>query len=331
MDTMITLTKLSDPLKVNEMMLKNRLVMPPMHTGLATIEGIVTDDLIKHYAQRSSALGLLIVEHTYVSREGQYSERQLGVHEDGLIPGLRELSRSIHGRGTPAVLQLNHAGRKAREEVTGMTPITPSPYENTRVLREEEIGNVIEDFASAAQRAMRAGFDGVEVHGAHGFLLDQFYSPLSNARRDGYGGSLENRMRFPLAVVEKVRERIDDGLLLFRLGSDDLDPRGIRIEDSEIFASRLEDFGVDIIDVSGGMCGSRPGQLEGVKGYFIPQAQRIHKVVSVPVIGVGGITDPAYADRILRDGAVDLVAVGRALLEDPQWAEKAFEILDGKG
>ncbi|MDH5461422.1 MAG: tRNA-dihydrouridine synthase, partial [Candidatus Bathyarchaeota archaeon] len=176
-------------------------------------------------------------------------------------------------------------------------------------------------------RAMKAGFDGVEVHGAHGFLLNQFFSPLANRRRDRYGGSLENRMKFPLQVVEKVKERIGGRLLLYRLGSDDLDPEGTKIEDSKKFAVKLEEAGVDIIDVSGGLCGSRPTQLQNRQGYFIPQAQQIKETVNVPVIGVGGITEPEYANSLIQRGRVDLVAVGRALLKDPDWAINAFKTL----
>jgi len=174
---------------------------------------------------------------------------------------------------------------------------------------------------------MKAGFDGVEVHGAHGFLLNQFFSPLANRRRDRYGGSLKNRVRFPLEVVERVKERVGGRLLLYRLGSDDLDPKGTKIEDSKKFAVKLQEAGVDLIDVSGGLCGSRPTELQNRRGYFIPQAQQIKEVVNVPVIGVGGITEPEYANSLIREGRVDLVAVGRALLEDPDWAVEATRTL----
>jgi 2,4-dienoyl-CoA reductase-like NADH-dependent reductase (Old Yellow Enzyme family) len=179
----------------------------------------------------------------------------------------------------------------------------------------------------AAERAIKAGFDGVELHGAHGFLLNQFFSPLLNKRTDEYGGPLENRMRFPLMVVEKVRERVRGRLLLYRLGADDLAPNGTRIEDSAAFAVKLEQRGVDVVDVSGGMCGGEPKQLRNVQGYFVPQAHEIKKAVRTPVIGVGGITEAKYADKLIRDGKVDLVAVGRALWKDPGWAEKAVEVL----
>ena len=184
-----------------------------------------------------------------------------------------------------------------------------------------------DDFALAAERAVKAGFDGVELHGAHGYLLNQFYSPLFNRREDEFGGSLEKRMRFPLLVVEKVRRSLGSRLLLYRLGSDDLAPYGTHIEDSIVFAQKLEESGVDILDVSGGMCGSEPRQLRQIKGYFVPQAAAIKKAVSIPVIGVGGITEPEFADKLVSEGKVDLVAVGRAFWSDSQWAEKAIETL----
>jgi NADPH2 dehydrogenase len=310
-------------------MLKNRIVMPPMHTGLATTEGAVTDSLVEHYVSRSKALGLVIIEHSYASLAGKLSDKQLGIHDDGLVSGLERLSSRIHATGTPVVIQINHAGKSTSMDLTGMQPLAPSPSESARELLVEEIEALTEVFTVAAERAIKAGFDGVEVHGAHGFLLNQFFSPLTNRRLDEYGGSLEKRMRFPLEVVRSIRKRIGGRLLLYRLGSDDMDPAGTRIEDSQRFAVKLEEAGVDIIDVSGGLCGSRPEELQGKQGYFVPQAQQIKQVVDMPVIGVGGIVDAKYAERLVREERVDLVAVGRELLKDPDWAKKARRTLQG--
>ena len=325
---MSKLVSLLTPLEVKGLRLKNRIAMPPMHTGLATRKGAVTGRLVEHYVKRAKALGLLIVEHSYVSLDGKLSERQLGIYDDKLVKGLRKLANSVHEVGTPVVVQINHAGSRTTMEVTGTQPIAPSPNENARELEINEIEALVDAFAMAAGRAMKAGFDGVEVHGAHGFLLNQFFSPLANKRRDRYGGSLENRMSFPLEVVERVKEKVGDKLLLYRLGADDLDPAGTQIEDSQKFAVRLEEAGVDIIDVSGGLGGSRPEQLQRRQGYYVPQAQQIKKVVGVPVIGVGGIKEPQYADSLIQKGRVDLVAVGREILKDPDWASKAIETLE---
>jgi len=324
------LVGLLEPLEVKGLLLKNRIVMPPMYSGLAGFDGVVTDEVIKHYVQRSKALGLLVVEHTFVVVAGKMAERQLGIYDNRLIAGLEGLSSRVHATGTPVVIQLNHAGRRANKELTSIDPVAPSANETARELRGEEIEDLIDAFSMAAERAMKAGFDGVEVHGAHGFLINQFFSPLTNQRRDRYGGSLENRMRFPLEVVERVVEKVKGRLLLYRLGADDLDLARIQLEDSKKLAVKLEEVGVDIIDVSGGLCGSRAraAQLQGKQGFFVHQAQRIKKVVNGPIIGVGGIREPEYADSLIREGMVDLVAVGRALLEDSEWAVKAVRKLE---
>jgi 2,4-dienoyl-CoA reductase-like NADH-dependent reductase (Old Yellow Enzyme family) len=298
-----------------------------MQTGRATVEGAVTDRLIGFYVRRSAALGMLIVEHCYVSARGRLSLKQLGIYDDELIWGLQKLAGSVHAVGTPVVVQISHAGGVTNRNVIGTEPAGPSATGKTRELTRSEIEGLVEEFVVAAERAIKAGFDGVELHGAHGFLLNQFFSPLLNKRGDEYGGSLENRMRFPLMVVERVRESVGGRLLLYRLGADDLAPNGTQVEDSVAFAVKLEQCGVDVVDVSGGMCGGEPKQLRRVKGYFVPQAYEVKKAVRVPVIGVGRITEAEYADRLVREGKVDLVAVGRALWRDPKWAEKAVEAL----
>ena len=298
-----------------------------MQTGKATFEGAVTNKLINFYVRRSSALGLPIVEHAYVSPTGKIGPKQLGIYDDSLIGGFEKLAKRIHEVGAPAVVQISHAGGVTNKKVIGTEPAGPSARPKTRMLQVAEMEAIADDFARAAERAAKADCDGVELHGAHGYLLNQFFSPLLNKRDDKYGGSLENRIRFPLLVVEKVRERLKGKLLLYRLGSDDLAPQGTHIEDSVVFAKKLEATGVDIIDVSGGMCGSEPKQLKHIKGYFIPQASEIKKAVSIPVIGVGGITDAKFADKLVSEGKVDLVAVGRAFWRDNRWAEKAIETL----
>jgi 2,4-dienoyl-CoA reductase-like NADH-dependent reductase (Old Yellow Enzyme family) len=315
------MTSLLDPITINGVTLQNRLVLPPMQTSLATTNGAVTDELIDYYTQRSEAPGLVIVEHSYVSLEGKLSEKQLGIYDDTLIAGLEQLVTTVHATGTPIVIQLNHAGRTTREDMTGYQPIAPSATERARQLAVTELRDLADMYTLAADRAMNAGFDGVEVHGAHGFLLNQFYSPLANTRTDQYGGSLENRMRFPLDVVSSIRNTIGTRLLLYRIGAVDLNPAGTQLEDSKRFAIQLEKAGVDLIDVSGGLCGSRPAHLQQTPGYFIPQAHSLKSVVTIPVIGVGGIRDPHHANRLIQEKAVDLIAVGRPILNDTGWAD----------
>ena len=241
---------------------------------------------------------------------------------------MRKLANALHEVGAPAVVQISHAGGVTNRRAIGTEPAGPSPRNKSRMLEASEVYAIADEFALAAERAVKAGFDGVELHGAHGYLLNQFYSSLFNKREDEFGGSLEKRMHFPLLVTEKIRKCLGDRLLLYRLGSDDLAPYGTHIEDSVVFAKRLEAAGVDILDVSGGMCGSEPRQLRQVKGYFVPQAQAIKKAVNVPVIGVGGITEAEFADKLVSEEKVDLVAVGRAFWSDSQWAEKAIETLE---
>lgn len=326
---------LLSPLKVRRFQLKNRIVMPPMATELSTEDGQVTDKLIEHYVKRCKHLGLLIIEHSYVSIEGKLSPRQLGIYDDKLIEGLSRLVREIHRHMKPVVIQLNHAGGKASSKITGLKPIAPSAikipggYEEPKEMTLQDIENVLEAFKMAAERAVKAGFDGVEIHGAHGFLLNQFTSPITNKRLDAYGRTMEGRFRFPLEVVEKVKEAIGDKLLLYRLGADDMTPRGLTVKETRILAAKLEEKGVDIIDVSGGLCGSRPPQLTE-QGYFIPLAEKIKEAVKIPVIGVGGIREPEYADEIIRRGKVDLVAIGREMLRNPKWAEIAINKLKEK-
>ena len=302
-----------------------------MQSGRANFEGAVTNRLINFYVRRSTHLGLPIVEHSYVSRTGKIGPKQLAIHDDSAIRGFEKLATALHEVGAPAVVQISHAGGVTNKRVIGTEPAGPSPREKSRMLEASEIYGIADEFAEAAERAVKAGFDGIELHGAHGYLLNQFFSPLFNKREDEFGGSLEKRMHFPLLVAEKVRRIIGDRLLLYRLGSDDLAPMGTHIEDSIAFAKKLEQSGVDIIDVSGGMCGSEPRQLRLVKGYFIPQARAIKNEVNVPVIGVGGITEPDFADKLVREGKVDLVAVGRAFWSDNNWAENAIETLKNRG
>lgn len=321
--------RLFDPLEVDGLNLDSRIVLPPMHTGKANDAGKVTDSLVEHYRERAEKAGLVIIEHSYVSPKGKHSKNQLGIDRGELISGLERLANAIKRKDTPAIIQINHAGGRAKNgRNVNLKPVSPSGSEGVRKLEAEEIDEIIESFAEAADRAVRAGFDGVEVHGAHGFLLNQFYSPIVNQRSDMYGGSFEDRIRLPIQVVERVRDVIGDRALLYRLGSVDLDPDGNGIEDSKKFSERLVDSGVDILDVSGGVCGSRPSELEGKQGFFVPQASEIKKSVEVPVIGVGGIRDPEYTDKVVREGSVDLVAVGRAQLSNPNWANKAAEKLE---
>jgi len=327
------LASLLDPLEVKGLYFKNRIVMPPMASDLASESGEVTEALIGHYRRRCRFVGLVIVEHSYVRLDGKYSVRQLGIYGDHLLDGLSRLVEAIHRFDVPVAIQINHAGRRATSKVCKTQPVSPSPIpdvesgETPRELTLEDICLIVKDFGSAARRALKAGFDAVEIHGAHGFLLNQFCSPITNRRIDRYGGDLENRMRFPLEVVAEVVGEVGENIpVLYRLGADDMMPGGLTLDDSRKIAKSLVDYGVSIIDVSGGLCGSRPPNLHG-EGYFTRLAEGIRRAVNVPVITTGGIRTAGFADEVLRRGVADLVGVGRALLSDPDWAEKAVESL----
>ncbi|MBE0447070.1 MAG: NADH:flavin oxidoreductase [Actinobacteria bacterium] len=316
---------LFDPIEINGIRLKNRIVMPPMEINKGTPEGDVTQEIIDHYTQRArGGVGFIIVEHTYVLPNGRLSPRQLGLYTDRQIEGFRRLVDSIHAEGVPCAIQLDHAGSRTTAELIGEQPVSASdmPYptggEIPRALSKDEIISIIDAFAKAAIRAKEAGFDGVEIHGAHGFLLNQFASPLTNSRNDEYGIDLAGRMRFPVEVIQAVRESVgSDYLLLYRLGADDMIDRGITIDEGVEMAKLIVNAGVKAVDVSGGLGGSRPADMK--PGHFVPQAARVKQAVGVPVIAVGLITTGELADDIIRDGEADLVAVGRALLKNPTW------------
>ena len=216
--------KLFDPLVIGNLTLKNRIVMPPMANDLADAEGRVTDRLITHYTRRAPGVGLVIVEYSYVSRDCKLSSRQLGIYDDTLLNGRASLVKSIHAGGTPVCIQITHAGPRAPSSICGSQPIGPSAIparesdEVPRELEKPEIRHLVGLFGEAAGRARKAGFDAVEVHGAHGYLLNQFTSPLSNRRTDGYGGSFESRIRFPLEIVAEVRKVVGPDSRTLSLG-----------------------------------------------------------------------------------------------------------------
>lgn len=326
--------RLLDPLKAGSLKLRNRIVMPPMATEFCTEDGEVTDRLVEHYASRSKELGLLIVEHAYVITEGRLRLNQLGIYSDSLIPGLKRLVDSVHANGTPIALQINHAGGATTKDVCSVQPMAPSPViiprrgqELPREMSIDEIDVVIEAFCEAARRAVEAGFDAVEVHGAHGFLLNQFVSPLTNKRDDEFGGPLENRVRLSLRIIEEIRKETGpDYPILYRLGAEDMMPGGLTLDDGVKAAKMIAGKGVSILDVSGGLIGSSPEGLEG-PGYFVPQAAAVREATGIPVIGVGGIKKAEEAYTIIKSGKVDMVAIGRAILEDPGWASKAVSRL----
>jgi NADPH2 dehydrogenase len=316
--------------------LRNRIVMPPMWSGQATPEGHVTDKIIEYHRIRAaSGCGLIIVEHAFVDPRGRNSSTQIGVYSDDMIAGLRRLATSIKQEGAVAALQISHAGSRTAPGALGeQKPVAPSPIrhpmdpagEIPEALSKEGIGAVVRSFGDAAVRARDAGFDAVEIHGAHGFLLSQFLSPLTNQRSDGYGGCLENRVRIHLETLAHVRQRIGPEFPVFvRLGAHDETAGGLELHDAVAAATGLEAGGASLIDISGGLQGSRG--IGRDPGYFVPYAAAIKALVSIPILVTGGIREPGLADRVIREGHADLVGIGRAMLDDADWARKAITAL----
>jgi len=323
------------PLQIGTLTLSNRLIMPPMATAKAEPDGKVTQAILDYYAEKSAGgyLSLVIIEHSFITAEGKASAQQLSAADDSMIEGLRKLVAVIHGNDSKTVMQLNHAGSAATEEVTGSTPVAPSAVKNPRQgtmpleLTHEGIAAIIKAFKDAARRTKEAGFDGVEIHSAHGYLLNQFFSPLTNKRTDEYGGDVHNRIRLHLQVIEAVRAAVGENFpILLRLGASDYTEGGTTLEDSQIAAQAFEKAGVCLLDISGGFSGFNvPGHTG--QGFFSPLSEAIKQVVSIPVILTGGITEVQAAEQLLKEGKADLIGVGRALLKDSQWAQKAIESL----
>jgi NADPH2 dehydrogenase len=325
---------LFDPITIKGLTLKNRIVMPPMANYMAPDDGTVLEKHVRHYAARAQAgVGLIVVEHAYVNRGGRAGETQLGIHEDSLIPGLRRLADAIRAGGAASAIQINHAGARTAAAAAGGQPVAPSAVadplsgETPRALSVGEIEAIAGAFATAAGRAAEAGFDVIEIHGAHGYLLGQFLSPLTNRRTDRYGGDLNGRLTFAREVIAAVRGGVGQAFPLFyRLGADDLTPGGLTPEDGAQAAKLLAGAGIDVIDVSGGYGGTGRDRFKE-QGFFVPLAEGVRQAAGVPVIGVGNIHEAEYADRVVREGRIDLAAIGRALLADPLWAIKAAEKL----
>ena len=338
--------RILDPMTMRGLTARNRLWLPPMCMYTAEAQdGVVTDWHVTHYASRAvGGFGTIIVEATAVSPEGRLSPNDLGLWSDEQVAGQRRLVEAIHAGGAVAGIQIGHGGRKSgtapwRPNVTGSRTGTlegwellapsPIPFPEHAVpteLDEAGISRLVEAFAAAARRAVEAGYDLVEVHGAHGYLVHEFRSPLSNQRTDSYGGSAENRQRFALQVVRAVREAVgSDTVLDIRLSASDWTEGGVTGEETAAFGRELVEAGVDVLHVSSG--GNVPAQVPLGPGYQLPLAQQVRQAVAgtgVPVVGVGLIEEAAQAEQALVTGQVDAVAVGRAALRDPylplRWA-----------
>lgn len=325
------MTHLSDPITIKNLTLPNRLVMPPMATAKADENGYVTDAVCDYYRERAkySKIGLIITEHSYIHLQGKAHPGQTSMASDDVIPSFQRLTDCIHQEGVRVFAQLSHAGSAARSEITGQPPVGPSPIYHPKQ-RDElpmemtllQIQQVTQWFAQAALRAKQAGFDGVEIHSAHGYLLNQFFSPLANQRTDAYGPqSVETRVRFHGEVIRAVRQAVgEDFPIALRLGGCDYEDGGSTVEDCVEACRLLEYSGVDLLHLTGGMNGFiRPGHEE--PGYFRALSVPVKRAVHLPVLLTGGVTAPDQAEALLEEGCADLIGVGRAIFQNPRWAD----------
>ncbi|NWJ51181.1 MAG: NADH-dependent flavin oxidoreductase [Bacteroidetes bacterium] len=318
---------------VSDITLKNRIVMAPMTTWSGNDDGTVSDQELTYYSKRSEGVSMLITACAYIMPQGKAFKGQIGVHADEMIPGLKQIADTIHKGGAKAVLQIHHGGRQSPPEVLPdhqpvsasniptVLPNAPIP----RALTEDEIIETINAFGQATRRAIEAGFDGVEIHGANTYLVQQFFSPHSNRRDDHWGGSLEKRLNFPLAVATEVINTIKEYaktpfLAGYRLSPEEMEEPGITINDTFVLVDKLSALKLDYLHISTmNFWGGSMRDKEDLR----PPTQLIHEHLSnrIPIIGVGGIHTPTEALKIVNT-SIPLIALGRALLMDPLWVEK---------
>ncbi|MDR3623200.1 MAG: NADH:flavin oxidoreductase/NADH oxidase [Paludisphaera borealis] len=333
---------LLSPLTIRGVTLRNRIVMSPM-CQYSAVEGMANDWHLVHLGSRAAGgVALVIVEATAVTRDGRISPGDMGIWTDDHVEPLARIARFVESQGAVPGIQLAHAGRKAScglpwkggarlrtPEEGAWTVVAPSPIPflesdpTPQALDEAGIEGVVAAFETATHRALKAGFQVIEIHAAHGYLLHEFLSPLSNHRTDQYGGSLENRMRLVLRVAERMRAIVPDALPLFvRISATDWAEGGWDLDQSVVLAGRLKALGVDLIDVSSGALVPK-AQIPVGRGYQIPLARRIRDETGILTGAVGLITDPRQADEVITGGDGDLAFIGRELLRDPYWAIKA--------
>lgn len=321
--------KLFEPYTIRNMTLPNRIVMSPMCMYSShKKDGKVQNWHLTHYASRAvGKTGLIIVEATAVTPQGRISDQDLGIWSDEHIEGLRTLVDAMKEHGSKTGIQIAHAGRKAMVEGEIIAPSAIRYSEKYRMPKEmtkEEIKETVLAFQKAAERAKEAGFDCIEIHGAHGYLINEFLSPLSNQRTDEYGGSQENRYRFLKEIIVAVRE-VWDGPLFVRISASDYHPEGLTVEDYVVMCQWMKEDGVDLIDVSSGAL--VPARINVYPGYQVKFAETIRKETKIPVGAVGLITSPLQAEEILQNERADLIFIGRELLRDPYWARTAAKQL----
>lgn len=321
---------LFSPFEGTRLKLKNRVTMAPLFLGMANLDGTVNEILLDHYREMgASGIGMVVVESSAIDPMGMGTPNMLRVDKDEFIEGLARLAKAIKDGGALAFLQINHTGRYTyHPERMGPSSIKMD-YVTVKGMTSPEIEATVKAYAASARRVKEAGFDGVELHGGTGYLLVQFLSPRSNKRNDDFGRSLENRMRFPLMVVDAVRDAVGgDFPVGYRFLAEEWLPDGLHPNETTLFAKKLEEHDIDYLSVTTGTYESffLPEYIEMEKKecYQIEFAEIIKRAVSrTPIIAAGRIQDPAKAEEILRGGKADLIGLARVLLADPQWVLKA--------
>ncbi|MFJ7646649.1 NADPH dehydrogenase NamA [Lysinibacillus sp. NPDC097279] len=312
--------KLFEPYQLQSIKLKNRIVMAPMCMYSAKEDGFVTPFHLVHYATRAAGqIGLIILEATAVVPEGRISSNDLGIWDDAHIEGLQQLVTNMQDYGAKTGIQLAHAGRKATVDGEIFAPSAiafSDEYKTPSEMTLDDINYVIEAFKKAAVRARQAGFDVLEIHGAHGYLISEFLSPATNKRSDLYGGSQENRYRLLRQVIDAIRS-VWEGPLLVRVSAEDYAQDGTTMEDFIVFSRWMQSQGVDLVDVSTG--GVVQAHIHAFPGYQVPHAEAIKLGANIPTGAVGLITHAQHAEEILQNNRADLIFLGRVLLRDPYW------------
>lgn len=335
------MAELFDEIKINTMTLKNRSVRSATWAGMAEPDGRCSMRLVELIEELARGdVGLIITGFAYVMPNGKALTKQLGIYDDAMIPNLLRLTKRVHAANGKIAMQIVHAGvqtvlrvRKDRP-IWGPSAVYDRTFQKTpKAMTQREIKEAVQAFASAADRVKRAGFDAVQLHGAHGYLVSQFLSPIRNRRTDKYGGHIENRARFLFETYRTVRKSVGkDFPVLIKLNTKDFVRGGLNQRDSLFVARRLEEMGIDAIELSGGIpaagdLGPARPKIRSAKeeAYFLPLARKIRKQVSVPIILVGGIRSLKTVNHILKTGAADLVSMSRPLIREPglvrRWKE----------
>lgn len=324
------MSKCFEPGRINNMELPNRFVRSATWEGMATEDGAVTPRLKEIYAALAEGgVGLIITGHSYVDKPGQAGPLQLGAYKDELVPGLKELTAMVHDRGGKVVMQLAHAGHFAAKQLTQTPPWVASDFEGLSTsprheMTIDDIRALTASFASAALRAQEAGFDGVQIHSAHGYLLSQFLSPLYNRRTDEYGGGIENRTRLHINVVRAIRNAVGaDFPILAKLNCGDFVEGGLDTADAIQAGRLLAKAGLDALEISGGLLtGGRLSPSRMVKNieqeaYFKEEAQAFRRELRIPLILVGGMRSIETAEALVGDGTTDFISMCRPLIREP--------------